>query len=242
MKFLKNKIQNRTIKIIVTFMSVILLIAVILNTFKYYVAVQPAFSQPIHRGSRESKGVAITCNIDWGSEYLPGMLEIFEAAGVKTAFFITGKWAEQNRDLTRLIAEHGHTLGNHGYSHRDHSKLDYRQNKAEIARTQQVLKEITGITPKYFAPPSGAYNNDTVKAAGDLGCDVIMWSIDTIDWKREGADRIISRVEKKLHGGGIILMHPTDQTLEALPAIITNIKERGYEIISLEDIVNSIDK
>jgi probable sporulation protein (polysaccharide deacetylase family) len=240
---MRTRIQNLTGRktIIITALSLILLTAAIFNAFKYYMKVQPVFGQPIYQGSDKSKGVAITCNVDWGSEYLPGMLEVFKVAQINAAFFVTGKWAEENAQLTRLIADYGHTIGNHGYSHRDHSKLDYRQNESEIAKAQQVLQEITGITPKYFAPPSGAYNKDTVRAAEDLGCKVILWSIDTIDWKRDGVDRIVSRVDKKLHGGGIILMHPTDQTLEALPDIINNITERGFEILSLEDIVNSIE-
>ena len=125
-------------------------------------------------------------------------------------------------------------------SHKDHSKLDYDQNRLEIETTQQVLERVTGKMPRYFAPPSGSYNKHTIKASKDLGCEVVLWSIDTIDWKRDGADSIISRVKKKLHGGGIILMHPTDQTLEALPLIIEYVKEKGYEILSLKDLVKRL--
>ncbi len=219
----------------------ILLPASVLYTCRYFGASKPAFGQPIRHGSDSRDAVAFTCNVDWGGEYLPDMLRIFKAADIKATFFVTGRWAENNQELTRLIADSGHTVANHGYSHKDHSKLDYRQNQLEIDRTQAIIERVTGIRPVFFAPPSGAYNEHTVKASKDLGCKIVLWSIDTIDWKRDGTEKIISRVGKKLHSGGIILMHPTDQTLEALPIIIKNVKDRGYEIISLEDIVKTIE-
>lgn len=197
--------------------------------------------QPIYSGSTLKKAVAFTCNVDWGNEYIESMLEVMEKENIITTFFITGRWAAKYPELTAAIAGRGHIIGNHGYSHQDHSRLNYEQNMQDIGRTQDVLVSIIGYKPKYFAPPSGAFNNDTLKAAGDLGCKVILWSIDTIDWKRDGTDKIIKRVFNKLHNGGIILMHPTDQTAEALPLIIEEIRNRGYEILSLEYIVNSIE-
>ena len=234
------KRRGRKIKIY-AILCVALLAAVTLGFFIRFTDIRPVFGGPIFKGDKESNCVAIAVNVDWGEEYLPDMLKLFDAAGIKAAFFMTGRWAEKNSDLAKLIADSGHIVGNHGYSHKDHSKLDYDQNRSEIETTQQVLEKATGRMPKYFAPPSGAYNKHTVKAAKDLGCEVVLWSIDTIDWKRDGVDRIISRVKKKLHGGGIILMHPTDHTLEALPSIIEHINEKGYEIISLEDLVKTIE-
>lgn len=226
---------------IYTILCAVLLVAAVLGSFIRFTDIRPVFGGPIYKGDKESNSVAIAVNVDWGEEYLPDMLKLFDAAGVKAAFFVTGRWAEKNTALAKLIADSGHTVGNHGYSHKDHSKLDYDQNRSEIETTQQVLERVTGRTPRYFAPPSGAYNKHTVKASKDLGCEVVLWSIDTIDWKRDGVDNIISRVKKKLHSGGIILMHPTDQTLEALPSIIEYIKESGYEILSLEDLVKTIE-
>ena len=234
------KRRGRKVKIYVIICAA-LLAAVALGSFKWFNDIRPVFGGPIYKGDKDSNGVAIVVNVDWGEEYLPDMLKLFDAAGIKTAFFMTGRWAEKNTALAKLIADSGHTVGNHGYSHKDHSKLDYDQNRSEIETTQLVLERVTGKTPVYFAPPSGAYNKHTVKASKDLGCELVLWSIDTIDWKRDGVDRIISRVKKKLHGGGIILMHPTDQTLEALPLIIEYIKEKGYEILSLGDLVKTIE-
>ncbi|MDD2573147.1 MAG: polysaccharide deacetylase family protein [Bacillota bacterium] len=235
------KRRGRKTGIVLMALCVVLLTAIVFNVFKFYTQTRPVFGGPIYKGSKESSGIAFACNVDWGSEHLPDMLKILDAAGIRATFFVTGRWAENNEELLKLITDSGHTIGNHGYSHSDHSKLNYDQNLSEIQKTQSIIEQITGKTPKYFAPPSGAYNRDTDRAAKDLGCKMIMWSIDTIDWKRDGVDRIIERVDKKMHGGGIVLMHPTDQTLEALPTMINNIMDRGFEILPLEDIVKTIE-
>jgi probable sporulation protein (polysaccharide deacetylase family) len=221
--------------------GIIFLMVVAFSLYKFSFSAQPTLSQPIYSGSNSIKSVAITCNVDWGNEHIPAMLKVMKDEGITATFFITGRWADKYPELTKSIAGEGHTIGNHGYSHRDHSKLDYDGNLQEILKAQQALQQITGKSPVYFAPPSGAFNDYTIKAAEALGCKVILWSIDTIDWKRDGTDRIIKRVMNKLHSGGIILMHPTEQTVEALPVIINKIQERGYEILSLEKIVKSIE-
>ena len=236
------KRPGRRTGVISLILCITALTAAALGMARYMAGARPVFGGPIYKGPKDTGGVAFTVNVDWGEEYIPDMLRIFEDAGVRAAFFITGRWAEKNSELAKHIADRGHIVGNHGYSHKDHSKLDYGQNKHEIVKAQEVLERVTGKAPEYFAPPSGAYNKHTVKAAGEAGCEVILWSIDTIDWKRDGPDRIVSRVGDKMHSGGIILMHPTDQTLEALPFIIENIKGNGYEILSLEDLVKTIEK
>lgn len=197
---------------------------------------------PVYKGPGNEKVVSFTCNVDWGNEHIPGMLGIFKQESIRATFFVTGRWADKYPELLKGIYDEGHIIGNHGYSHKDHSKLTYEQNLNEISMAQQAIERVTGERPLFFAPPSGAFNEHTLKAARDLGYRVIMWSIDTIDWKRDGAAKIVERVNKKLHNGGIVLMHPTGQTVEALPVIIKNIRERGYQIISLDRLVEMIEK
>ncbi len=233
--------RNKATIMLITF-CVVSLTFLLFNVFKYYTRTQPVFGGPIYKGAKDSEGIALVCNVDWGGEYLPDMLKVLHALNIEAAFFVTGKWAEGNKDLLELVMNSGHIIGNHGYSHLDHSKLSYDQNLTEIKKAQDVIEDIIGKKPKYFAPPSGAYNKNTIKAAEDLGYKVILWSIDTIDWRRDGVDNIINRVNKKIHGGGIVLMHPTAQTLEALETIVNNIRGRGFEILSLEHIVNTIEK
>lgn len=191
-----------------------------------------------YKGNADEKVIAFTCNIDWGNEYIPPMLEIFKENNIKITFFVTGRWAEQNEDLLSKIYEHGHEIGNHGYLHRDYSLLSYELNKQEIFKTDQIIRQALNVKSKYFAPPSGAYNEDTVRAARALNYDVIMWSIDTIDWRKDSTcDKIINRVVSKAHNCAIVLMHPKEETIKALPTIIKVLKDQGYKLGKVSDVI-----
>ena len=191
-----------------------------------------------YKGTNNEKTVAFVCNVDWGNEFIPDMLKIFEDNNIKISFFLTGRWAEINPDIVKTIQNYNHEIGNHGYNHLDYSKFSYEQNKDEISRTNDVINKITGITPKYFGPPSGAYNENTVKAAKDLNTKVIMWSVDTIDWRKDSTkDLIVKRVTSKIHESAIVLMHPTAETVKALPEIINYLFKNGYKIGTISDIL-----
>lgn len=192
-----------------------------------------------YKGNIDNKTVAFACNIDWGNEYIEPMLKVFEDKNIKISFFVTGRWAEKNPEILKLIFAHGHEIGNHGYNHLDYDKLGFEENKKEIKRAHLAIKEILNIDSLYFAPPSGAYNDNTVKAAQELNYDIIMWSIDTIDWRHDSNKEVIKkRVLEKLHNSAIILMHPTEETLKALPELIGELKSKGYGIGRVSDIID----
>lgn len=193
---------------------------------------------PIRNGDPQSNKMAITCNIDWGNEVIPKLLEVLEEKNVKITFFVTGRWASNNPELLKLIHAKGHEIENHGYGHKMHSKISEKQNHDEIYKTEEIIKDILGMKPKYFAPPAGDFNNTTLEVAHRLGYKTILWSIDTIDWRQGStAPIIIDRVMKKPHPGAILLMHPKPATVEALPYIIDKIREEGIDIGSVTDLL-----
>ncbi|QEK12225.1 polysaccharide deacetylase family protein [Crassaminicella thermophila] len=195
--------------------------------------------EPIRKVDPSIKRMAFTCNVDWGNEEIPKLLDILEEKGVKITFFVTGRWAYNNVELLKLIHSKGHEIGNHAYSHKMHSKISKRQNYIEIKKTEEVIDNILGVKPKYFAPPSGDYNDTTLEVAKELGYKTILWSIDTIDWRKGSTkDIIIKRVMNKPHAGAILLMHPKPATVEALPYLIDKIKEEGIEIGTISDLLN----
>lgn len=193
--------------------------------------------QAIYKGDEGIEKLAFACNVVWGTEHVPQMLDIFENAEIKITFFIGGEWAKDNPELLKEMSNRGHELGNHGYYHKHHNQLSLDQNRQEISQTEDVLREITGIKTRLFAPPYGEFNDTTLEAAESLGYKTIMWSIDTIDWRREGAQVISNRVLKKPHNGAIVLMHPVEDTVEALPVIIEELRDRGFEIGTVSDIL-----
>lgn len=193
--------------------------------------------QPIFQGKATEPKVAFACNVFWGEEFLPDMLNTLAVSDVKATFFIGGSWAKRNPEVLKSIAGHGHELGNHTYSHPHPNSLSIEKNKEQILKTEELVDQITGVKTALYAPPYGEYNDKVLLAAHELGYTTIMWSIDTIDWQRPAAEVIKSRVLKKIHNGAIILMHPTEPTAKALPELIKEIKKQGYQITTVSDII-----
>lgn len=193
--------------------------------------------QPIFQGNVANPQIAFACNVFWGEEFLPQMLNTLADNHVKITFFIGGSWAKRYPQILADIAGQGHELANHSYSHPHPNALDKGKNKEQIVKTEQLVQEITGVKTQLYAPPYGEYNDTVLMAADELGYKTIMWSIDTIDWQRPPADIIINRVMKKVHNGAIILIHPTANTAEALPQLIQRLQASGYQITSVSDIL-----
>ncbi|MBS4539898.1 polysaccharide deacetylase family protein [Clostridium sp. D2Q-11] len=191
-----------------------------------------------YEGNGESNTVAFTCNVDWGEELVPVMLQIFEKEKLKITFFVTGKWAEKNPELLRKIYNNGHEIGNHGYIHRNYGNLSYKINLEEIKKADNIIAKIIGHKPLLFAPPSGDFSEATLRAATDQNHKTIMWSVDTIDWRKDSSrDIIIKRVVSKSKKNSIILMHPKEETIKALPTIIKELKNKGLNIGKVSDIL-----
>lgn len=228
-------------KTLFTIVVIALLGIISLIMFGVYNKAEETFNSDVYyQGNIDEKVIAFACNVDWGNEYIPEMLKIFEENNIKITYFVTGKWAEKNKDILKDIYSAKHEIGNHGYSHVDYDKLNYDRNKEEIQKAHDIIKETLGIDSKYFGPPSGAYNDNTVKAAKDLGYELIMWSIDTIDWRQDStSDIIFRRVTQKAHNSAIVLMHPTAETVKALPGIIKYLFENGYNIGTISNVIKN---
>lgn len=226
-------------KTLFTYLFVLILAIIALFVFIGYNKTEEIFNQDVYyQGNVDEKVIAFACNVDWGNENIPDMLKIFKDNNIKITFFVTGRWANENPDILKTIYEEGHEIGNHGYNHIDYNKLSYEKNKEEISRAHEVIKSVLNIDSKYFSPPSGAYNENTVKASKDLNYEMIMWSIDTIDWRKDSIkDVIYKRVTTKAHNAGIVLMHPKEETVKALPDIINYLYKNGYKVGRISDVI-----
>lgn len=219
------------------FIAGFFLMVILIPDILSLVTAVPGQPRPIYHGDPREAKVAIACNVFWGEEYLPEMLEILDKTDTKITFFIGGSWAKRHPQVLKLIAEKGHELGNHTYSHPHPNALSKDQNKDQILRAENLIQEVTGQKTTLYAPPYGEFNNTVLEAAAELNYTTIMWSIDTIDWKRPPEDVLLARVTKKLHNGAIILTHPTAPTTNALPELISRIKEAGYTIVPVSAII-----
>ncbi|MCK4260798.1 MAG: polysaccharide deacetylase family protein [Halanaerobiales bacterium] len=195
---------------------------------------------PYYHGDPKVPNMSLTINVDWGEEYIPLMLEILQQKNVKATFFITGKWVEKFPDLVRRIHKSGHEIGLHGYSHVDPTKLTYIGMVQHIKKNEEVIFNILGIQTNLYAPPSGDYNKSLVEVANELGYKLIRWSADTIDWQRPSPQVIINRVMRKASNGGIVLMHPIEQTVQALPKMIDNLQVKGYQLVTVSKLLQPV--
>lgn len=195
-------------------------------------------ASPIYRGHPEKQMVSLLINVSWGEGYIPDMVEILNKHQVKATFFIDGAFANDFTHLVQMIEEEGHTLGSHGYQHKDMAQMSKQQARNNLEQANDLLFALTKEEIKYFAPPSGSFNTGTVEVADEMGMETILWTVDTIDWKKPTKDVLISRVLNKIHNGATILMHPTQVTVDSLPELIEKIKEKEYKISSLPKLLS----
>lgn len=195
-------------------------------------------AEPYYCGDAKQPQISLMINVYWGNEFIEPMLKVLKDEGVQTTFFVGGSWANKYSDLLQAIVNDGHEIANHGYNHKEHSKLSYEQNYNEINMCHEVVKGLTNIEMNLFAPPSGDFNKTTLQVASALKYKTIMWSKDTIDWRDKNTDLIIKRATNNIKGGDLILMHPTKNTLEALPEIIKICKAKGLDIVPVTKCLN----
>ena len=192
----------------------------------------------IYKGDTEEKKAALMFNVYEGAENVMKILSILRKYSAKATFFIGGIWAEKNTDTVLEISLAGQEIGSHGYLHKDHSKMTIEQNKEEIAISAALLRNITGEAITLFAPPSGAFNEKTEAACKALGQKMILWTKDTIDWRDRDVSLLVSRATKNIDKGDMILMHPKDQTVSALPRIIEAYQAQGFSLVTVGELLN----
>jgi probable sporulation protein (polysaccharide deacetylase family) len=187
-------------------------------------------AHPIYRGNPNKRMVSFMINVAWGNEYIDPILETLRNKKVKATFFLDGSWLKSNIDVAKKIQAEGHELSNHAYSHPDMQKLARAEQASQIVKTQKLLKELLGIDSAWFAPPSGSFNSATVQIAREQGLGTVLWTIDTVDWKKPPAESVIRKIASKLEPGALILMHPTATTRDAIGGMIDSALAQGFAI------------
>ncbi|PUA35930.1 hypothetical protein C8Z91_28590 [Paenibacillus elgii] len=193
---------------------------------------------PIYKGNPAKPMAALMINVAWGDEFLPRMLDILHKEQVHATFFFDGTWLKKNIPTARTIMGEGHEVSNHAYSHRDMSKLSRTQAAAEISKTETMLKQELGVQNRLFAPPSGDYNQMTVDVAHEMKLRTILWTIDTVDWKKPEPSSIVHKVATRIEPGSLILMHPTSSSSAALQGMIRAIRAKGLSLGTVSEVIS----
>ena len=192
-------------------------------------------------GRNDVKAIALTFDDGGKEKEIYGVLDALDKYKVKGTFFLNGKFIDKNPELTKAIADRGHEVANHTYIHLDLKKLDKKGVLYEANATAEAFKKATGkdMAP-YIRPPYGSHNEAVDKILSDAGYKrIVLWDVDTLDWKKKSKDQIVAEAKRKLAPGRIILMHilPKLHTYEALPEIIEHAQSEGYKIMTISEIL-----
>ena len=175
------------------------------------------------------------------------MLDVLAKHHAKATFFMLGSQVEEYPELARKVADAGHQVCSHSYSHDEshylnQTSLDDVRTQIEKART--VIGQATGVEPLYVRPPGGNINEEAVLAADSLADGYVGWSVDTLDWTLPGADAIVETVLDQVEPGAVLLMHDgggdRSQTVEAVDRIIPELQEEGYRFVTVNELVQAI--
>lgn len=193
---------------------------------------------PIYNVQTEEKKVAFTMNCAWSAEDIEKILEVLKNNNVQITFFMVGDWVDKNPEAVKKIHEAGHEIGNHSNTHPHVNNLTYEQNLEEIEKCSQKIEQITGTKPTLYRAPYGEYNETVIKAAFENGYSAIQWNKDTLDYQALTGEQMWKRIGEKLQSGDIILSHNgTAHTADSLEMLIKNIKEKGYELVKVSDLI-----
>ena len=226
-------------------LSTVLVLFLLAATFKQYslnntveTSANASKLLPIYSVDTEENKIALTINCAWNAEDIDLILETLSNNEVKATFFMVGDWAGKFSDAVKKISESGNEIANHSESHAHVNNLNYERNVEEITKCSDRIKSMTGKPTTLYRGPYGEYNDTVLKAAADSNHTMIQWSIDTLDYNGLTEEQMWERIEPKLEKGSIILMHNgTENTAISLDKIIKNIKEKGYQPVTVSELI-----
>ncbi len=197
-------------------------------------------AEPIYRGNPQKRQMSLMINVAWGTEYISKILSILKQNHVQATFFLDGSWTKKNPEVAKSIVTAGMEIGSHAYNHPMMSRLTRSQMITQLSKTNQAIYGATGTRVTLFAPPAGDFNNLVVQVAAGMKMKTILWTLDTIDWRKPSPSVIVSRIVKKRTPGALVLMHPTAPTVEALPELIGTLKQDGYQLVTVSSLLSPV--
>lgn len=183
--------------------------------------------------------VAITFDDGPHATNTPHLLDILAKRNIKATFFVLGECAAEHPQILKRIAEEGHEIGNHSWSHPSFAKMSNEGVRGQIERTQSLIQSTTGKRPSILRPPYGAITPaERQWITKDLGLKIIMWSVDPLDWKFRDAGRVQKSILSQTKFGDIILAHDIHpSTIDAMPATLDGLLARGFKFVTVSELI-----
>jgi peptidoglycan/xylan/chitin deacetylase (PgdA/CDA1 family) len=190
--------------------------------------------------------VALTFDDGPSHDGTPRLLRLLARAEVKATFFLMGEQVARMPELALEIVHQGHAIGLHGYEHHTLARMSNRELHEDLDRAKYAIALATQSEPVLYRPPRGVFTYQGLAAVRDRGWEPVLWSTNSRDWRRVATpDSISQRVNTRLRGGDIVLLHDSDyysakgswlRTLEALPSILRELAEQGLKPVPITSV------
>jgi len=189
-----------------------------------------------------SKKIALTYDDGPNDPYTLRLLEVLAKHEVRATFFLMGRYVKQRPEIAREVSRAGHVIGNHTFNHPNLVFASEVRTRAELEQCTQALTDAVGMHSRLFRPPFGGRRPATLRIVRSLGLEPVMWSVTGFDWKGRPAEYVEQQVQKRMRGGGVILLHDgghaafgadRSQTIIATGNLIARYKAEGYEFVTI---------
>lgn len=173
----------------------------------------------------------------------PRLLEMLKQRGIKATFFCVGQCVAEYPEIAKRIVDEGHEIASHSWSHPQLSSMSEANVRDQLEKTHQAIKQATGIAPKVFRPPYGAFTARQRNWANAVyGYKIILWDVDPLDWKIRNSAHVESEILKQTVPGSIILSHDIHKTtVDAMPATLDALLAKGYKFVTVSELL-AMDK
>ena len=193
-------------------------------------------------GNTQENTIYLTFDCGYESGCTAEMLDVLKAHDVKAAFFVVGNYITDSPELVRRMAEEGHIVGNHTWSHPNMSEItDKTAFSQQLQKVKDAYRECTGAEmPLYYRPPQGVYSEENLQLAKELGYKTVFWSLAYVDWiadQQPGEQEALDKLTSRIHPGAVVLLHNTSATnAKILDRLLTRWEEMGYQFGTLDDL------
>jgi peptidoglycan/xylan/chitin deacetylase (PgdA/CDA1 family) len=183
--------------------------------------------------------VALTFDDGPSGQFTSRYLDALDQYGVRATFFLLGLQVQRNPGLADMIADRGHELGNHTFGHHNLRLASLAAAMQDITLGERLIEHDSQRKILFFRPPGGNLNPPLIKMTTGMGLKIILWNIDPRDWDPASSkEHIVNNVLSNLQPGSIVVMHEGHQrTLDALPDLIEGIRQRGYRIVTISELL-----
>ena len=194
-----------------------------------------------------TRTLALTYDDGPNDPYTGQLLEVLAKHGVKATFFLLGQFVSERPALARAVAEAGHAIGSHCYTHQNLIFLSPAQLRQQLEKASRAIEAATGVQPKLFRPPYGGRRPGTFSVVRNYGMVPVMWRVSCSDWSARSHESIVRHAVSQIKGGDIILLHDgghlrmgTDRSLSvrATDEIVRRYKGEGYEFVTVPEMMD----